>query len=82
MLCTGLRSVLSEYFPEKTKPSEKRKANQNHPKKAQRQKKESPETHQKRRKGHPNCRPRGPLRKNHEPSVAMEDDLAILKLDR
>ena len=37
LLCTGLRSVLSEYFPEKTKPSERRSANRDHPQRAKKQ---------------------------------------------
>ena len=79
LLCTGLRSVLSKYFPEKTKPSERRKTNQNHPKKE----KEAEKEHQKHtRKRTPKLEAKGPSQKSHEPSIAIEDDLAIFKLDR
>ena len=81
LLCTGLRSVLSEYFPEKTKPWERRKANQNHPKRAKKQRRNTRNTPEEEKRT-PKLQAQGPSQKSHEPSIAMEDDLAILKLDR
>ena len=80
MLCTGLRSVLSKYFPEKTKPSERRKANQNHPKRAKKQRRNTRNTPEEEKRT-PKLQAKGPSQKSHEPSIAMEDDLAIFKLD-
>ena len=81
MLCTGLRSVHSEYNPEKTKPSERRKANQDHPKRAKKQRRNTRNTPEEEKRT-PELQAKGPSRQSHEPSVAMEDDLAISKLDR
>ena len=81
LLCTGLRSVLSEYFPEKTKPSERRKAKKNHPKTAKKQRRNTRNTPEEEKRT-PKLQAKGPAQKSHEPSIAMEDDLAILKLDR
>ena len=81
LLCTGLRSVLSEYFPEKTEPSERRKANQNHPKRAKKQRRNTRNTSEEEKRT-PKLQAKGPSQKSHEPSIAMEDDLAISKLDR
>ena len=81
LLCTGLRSVLSEYFPEKTKPSERRKANQNHPNKAKKQRRNTRNTPEEEKRTR-ELQAKGPSQKSHERSIAMEDALAILKLDR
>ena len=81
LLCTGLRSVLSEYFPEKTKPSERRKANQSHPKRAERQRRKPRNTPEEKKRT-PKLQGKGRFQKSHKPSIAMKADLAILKLDR
>ena len=81
MLCTGLRSVHSEYNPEKTKPSERRKANQDHPKRAKKQRRNTRNTPEEKKRTH-KLQAKALSQQSHEPSIAMEDDLAILKLDR
>ena len=78
---TGLRSVQDEYNPEKTEPSERRKANQKQPKRAKKQRRNTRNTAEE-EKEHPNCKPLGPSQQSHEPSIAMKDDLAMLQLDR
>ena len=81
MLCTGLRSVHSEYYPEKTRSSERRKANQNHPKRAKKQRRNTRNTPEEEKRT-PKLQAKGSSQKSHEPSIAMENDLAILRLDR
>ena len=83
LLCTGLRSVLSEYFPEKTQPSEKEKLTRT-TRKEHRDKKRKPRNTPEEKKRTPKlqAKAKGPSQKNHEPSIAMGDDPAILKLDR
>ena len=71
----------SEYNPEKTKPSERRKANQNHPKRAKKQRRNTRNTPEEEKRT-PELQAKGPSQQSHEPSIAMEDDLAISKLDR
>ena len=78
---TGLRSEQDEYNPEKTKPSERRKANQNHPKRAKKQRRNTRNTPEEEERT-PKLQAKVPSQKSHEPSIAMEDDLAISKLDR
>ena len=75
------RSVLSEYFPEKIKPSERRRGDQNHPKRAKEQRRQPRNTPEEEKRT-PKFSAKGPSQKSNEPSIAMEDDLAILKLDR
>ena len=78
---TGLRSVQDEYNPEKTKPSERRKANQKHPKRPKKQRRNTRNTPEEEKRT-PKLQAKGASQKSHEPSIAMEDDLAMLKLDR
>ena len=78
---TGLRSVQDEYNPEKTKPSERRKTNQKHPKRPQRQRRKARSTPEEEKRT-PKLQAKGPSQKGHEPSIAMEDDLAMLNFDR
>ena len=78
---TGLRSVQDEYNPEKTKPSERRKANQNQPKRPKKQRRNTRNTPEEEKRT-PKLQAEGPSQKSHEPSIASKDDLAILKLDR
>jgi len=73
--------VHTKYNPEKTKPSERRKANQSHPKRAE-NKRRKPRNTREEEKRTPKLQAKGPSQKSHEPSIAMEDDLAISKLDR
>ena len=81
LLCTGQRSVLSEYFPEKIKPSERRRGDQNHLKRAKEQRRQPRNTPEEEKRT-PKFSAQGPSQKSNEPSIAMEGDLAILKLDR
>ena len=74
-------AVLSEYFPEKIKPSERRRGDQNHPKRAKEQRRQPRNTPEEEKRT-PKFSAKGPSPKSNEPSIAMEGDLAILKLDR
>ena len=68
-------------FPEKIKPSERRRGDQNHPKRAKEQRRQPRNTPEEEKRT-PKFSAKGPSQKSNEPSIAMEGDLAILKLDR
>ena len=65
----------------KQSPQKEEKANQNHPKRAKKQRRNTTNTPEEEKRT-PKLQAKGPSQKSHEPSIAMEDDLAIFKLDR